>query len=492
MEEDLRRSEEQFATAFEHAAIGMALVAPDGHWLRVNRSLCQIVGYTAEELAERTFQEITHPEDLNTDLEYMRQLQAGEISHYHLEKRYLHKDGHPVWILLSGSVVYGADRQLLYFIAQIQDITARKQSEAALLELNQQLEARVAERTAELQGAMESLRHAKELAEVASRAKTAFLANMSHEIRTPLNAILGFSEVLARGGGLSAEQSESLATIVTSGEHLLATITDILDMAKLEAGRMSLRVAGADLHKLLHELASVFGMRARSKGLAFRFEPGADIPRWIETDEAKLRQILANLLGNAVKFTTSGSIELAAGVSMEADGHASLKIAVSDTGVGVDAADHERIFEQFVQTRIGSETAGGTGLGLSIAREFARLMGGRIEIRSEAGQGSTFTVTLPLTQGTPASAGGDAAAPVLAAEETASTAAETPAVRLQRLPPALLGECREAILHGDLDRLVAAVRTDRSFPADLAPALVRLAHDFRYDLLAEWFGLPPG
>jgi PAS domain S-box-containing protein len=243
----------------------------------------------------------------------------------------------------------------------------------------------------------ETLAQARDAAEAASRAKSQFLANMSHELRTPLNAILGFSELLSRDPRLHPNQVETLAIINRSGEHLLTLINDVLDMAKIEAGRATLQEQDFDLHQLVADLVEMLSLRAAAKGLALRVVRDPAVPRFVHADEGKLRQILINLLGNAVKFTAAGHVELT--VRQEAGPAPELRrllIAVDDTGAGIAPEDAAAIFEPFIQTDGGRAAPEGTGLGLAISRAYARLMGGELTMTSVPGQGSCFLLEAPV------------------------------------------------------------------------------------------------
>ncbi len=270
------------------------------------------------------------------------------------------------------------------------------------------LEQRVMARTADLAHAKDTAEEAQHAAEAANRAKSVFLANMSHELRTPLNAILGFSQLLAQDTNLTAEQRENLATIGRSGEHLLALINDVLEFSKIEAGRIELQPVNFDLYYLLRGLEEMFHLRAAQQGLLLIVERAPDIPHYIRADQNKLRQVLINLLGNAVKFTKKGSITLRVGSSQQTvDGSQQpetsppstvyrLLFTVEDTGVGIAPDELAQLFVSFVQTTSGRRAQEGTGLGLAISREFARLMGGELSASSVVGQGSTFQFTIPV------------------------------------------------------------------------------------------------
>ncbi len=271
-----------------------------------------------------------------------------------------------------------------------------RSSENSLRELNSHLEERVNDRTTRLETAMGELARAKERAETANRAKSIFLANMSHEIRTPLNAILGFSQIALHDPTLSEENRHNLATVNRSGEHLLTLINDVLDMAKIESGRISVEHEPFDLPGLLGDVAELFAPRAAEKKLRLVHELNPDLPRHVAGDAGKLRQIVINLLGNAVKFTREGGISLRARACLR-DGRTWLELEVEDSGQGIAADSLDRIFAAFEQAEAGRTSQGGTGLGLTLSREYARLMGGDLTVTSHPGRGSCFRLTIPVT-----------------------------------------------------------------------------------------------
>jgi signal transduction histidine kinase/DNA-binding NarL/FixJ family response regulator len=253
------------------------------------------------------------------------------------------------------------------------------------------LEQRVVERTKDLQ-------IAKELAETANRAKSTFLANMSHELRTPLNAVLGFSQVMKNAADVTAEQKENLDIITRSGEHLLTLINNVLEISKIESGRVELEEASVDLGQLLEEIKSLMHVPALEKGLDFTLEQASDLPRQIAVDGGKLRQVLLNLIGNAIKYTERGKVTFRAMARRKAaTGRVRVRFEVSDTGPGIREEERERIFSSFVQLGDRPPTKAGTGLGLAISKQYVELMGGQIGVAGDPGKGSLFHFEIPVT-----------------------------------------------------------------------------------------------
>jgi PAS domain S-box-containing protein len=367
----LRESEERFRNYFELSLTPMAITSPEKGWLRVNQKMCDLLGYTAEQLRERTWAELTHPDDLATDVARFERMMAGEIDGFNLEKRFIRRDGRVVDTVLSTRVVRRPDGGPAYCLTQLIDVTALKQIE-------------------------HELRQAKEAAEAASRAKSEFLASMSHEIRTPMNGVFGMID-LALDGELGPEQRHYLERARASADLLLRVINDILDFSKVEAGRLDLEVAPFDLRETLGEAIKAFGPRAHRKDLelALRVDPG--VPNNVEGDSLRLGQVLTNLLGNAIKFTDKGEVVLHVSVEPPVDDRICFHFAVTDTGPGIPPEKQKDIFGAFAQAD-GSMTRrfGGTGLGLAISERLVALMGGRIWVDSVMGKGSTFHFTACL------------------------------------------------------------------------------------------------
>ena len=339
----------------------------------VNSYFSRLTGYSFEEVRgqnPRILKSGVHPPEFFKEL--WNQILAGRDWHGEFFNK--KKNGETYWESASISPIKNDAGEITHFVAVKEDITERK---------------RVA---AELQ-------RAKEVAEAATQAKSTFLANMSHEIRTPMNAILGFSQLMQRDATLTPGQKHHLDTISRSGEHLLTLINDILEMSRIEAGRVALNPANFDLHTILHDVERLFRIRTDAKKLQFTVERVGDVPRFVFGDEGKLRQILINLLGNAVKFTERGSVALRVRAPRRESGGFHVVAEVADTGPGMSPEELGRLFQHFEQTSTGRKSGGGTGLGLAISRQLARLMGGDITVSSQVGQGSIFRLELELAEG---------------------------------------------------------------------------------------------
>ncbi len=410
-EQALRASEERMRLFFERQVVGAAITTPEKGWQQVNDKLCQMLGYSREELADLTWAKLTHPEDLAADVAQFNRMLSGAIEGYSLEKRFIRKDGNVVHTQLSVGCVRRPDKTVDYVLALLADITERKQMEEELRRSKDELEHRVQERTGELSHSKEELevvneelqveltQHerlekdlitAKEAAEEAVRVKAAFMANMSHELRTPMNAVIGMTSLLL-DEKLTPEQNDYVETIRSGGESLMALINDILDFSKMEREKTEIELQDIDLRQCVEEALDLLAKNASEKDidLAYVFEEG--MPEAIIGDPTRLRQVLENLLGNAIKFTGHGEVVLT--VAPEQNGK--IHFSVRDTGIGIPSDKMKLLFLPFSQVD-PSITRGydGAGLGLAISKKLVELMGGEIWAQSDLGKGSTFHFTI--------------------------------------------------------------------------------------------------
>ncbi len=390
-EESLRFSEARFRSMFEQAAGGMAIISPEGRFLQVNPALCNLLGYSCSDLLAKTVFDLTGPGELTSARSVFEEGVSGERRVVDMELRFLRKDGQAVWTHLSGAWLSGPESPL-HGVVLMQDITERKEVEERIRRLNENLERRVAERTAELGALNEELESRNREVERASRLKSEFVARMSHELRTPMNAIIGFSDLLSEEseGALNETQQSFVHHIQRGASHLLELINDVLDLSKIEAGRIELQLQDFRPAEALVEVLSVIRPLAEAK----RLHVDSALPAEFEicADRTRFKQILYNLLSNAVKFTPEDSrVWVEAGME-----NRSVWIAVNDTGIGIASEEQRAIFAEFYQ--VGATTKGvkeGTGLGLAITKKLIELHGGEIQVESEPGKGSRFTFTLP-------------------------------------------------------------------------------------------------
>lgn len=483
-----RAKTELFENAFAHAVVGKALVSLEGGFLKVNPAFCRLVGYSEEEMLGLDFQTITHPEDLEADLSLLKELLGGERDNYRMEKRYRRADGTIVWVHLAVSLVHELDGRPKYFVAQVQDLTARREAEqryrvlaenasdivglhdvdgtclymspssekvlgytpeemvgrsafdfvleedhaglqsaqadlassppgtpvrhsmrmrrkdgsiiwvevvghlvenegqvmvvAATRDISERVEAQLA-----LEQQSRDLDAARIAAEAAAAAKTEFLANMSHEIRTPLTAVIGFNGLLAHRNDLSPEARHFVERVNKAGKALLELVNDILDFSKIEAGHFEIAPEVVSPAEQIRDALALFQAQCDAKGLDLTAHGLDELPASVSLDPARVRQILLNLVGNAVKFTDAGSVSVSASWN---DGR--LHCRVVDTGPGMSQEAQARLFQRFSQ---GDSTStrkhGGTGLGLAICKGLSEAMGGKVTVHSVAGAGSTFS-----------------------------------------------------------------------------------------------------
>ncbi|HEY9807813.1 MAG TPA: AAA family ATPase [Halomicronema sp.] len=306
----------------------------------------------------------------------------------------LHRPDKIVSLEVSSTPIVDETGKINYAIATFADISERKKAEQVLADYNRTLEQQVNDRTLELQREIIERKRAEDAAKEANKAKSTFLANMSHELRTPLNAILGFTQLINRSSNLTNEQQENLKIITRSGEHLLTLINQILDLSKIEAGRITLNETNFDLHRLLDDIEDMFRLKAKNKGLNLLFERTPGVSLYVQTDEIKLRQILINLLSNAIKFTSEGGVALRVKNDPSTQ---NLHFEIEDTGIGIAENEIHKIFEAFVQTKTGRQSQEGTGLGLAIANSFVELLGGKISVKSSIGRGTLFKFNIKIS-----------------------------------------------------------------------------------------------
>jgi PAS domain S-box-containing protein len=366
---ELKESETRFFNAFEYAAIGMAIVSLESNYMRVNNALCNMSGYSVNELIGKNLKDVTHPEDWENDLQQIKRMLSNEIDVYQTEKRYIHKTGRSLWIMLSSSLLRDNNGNPVYFITQIQDITERKKAEKEII-------------------------HAKERAEELNRLKSNFLANMSHELRTPMIGILGAAELMKESNSID-EIRELSEAFEHSANRLLRTLNKILDISKIESGQITLQKKEVALDDLIENALALFKLDAHKKNLSFNYNiQHKNII--VNLDEDLFINILNDLLHNAIKFTHEGGITIQLSKKIIRNSEAA-EIIVSDTGIGIPKEKLNIIFKAFRQASEGySRQHEGTGLGLTLAKKYTEMMNGTISVDSEIGKGTTFTLRFPL------------------------------------------------------------------------------------------------
>ena len=359
-----------FKIIFESAPEGIAVLGKSGILLYGNKAFYALFDVDPEKIKDQSLATIIQTGDVEKYEQNLQKLVSGEQDTISMELR-SEVQTHVSWIQINASAVQYPWRDDSFIVCTIENISIRKIDE-------------------------ENLKTAKDEAEKATRIKSDFLANMSHEIRTPLHTIIGMTELLSETN-LDAEQAEYATQVAFSADVLLSLINDILDFSKIEAGKLSLESIDFDLHKVVEDSVDLVALEAHKKGLEVLIDIKKDTPRYLIGDPVRVRQIVLNLFNNAMKFTSSGEIEIALALNELKDDNAEIKISVRDTGIGIPPERKERLFRVFSQ--IDSSTTrkyGGSGLGLSICKNLVQLMGGTIGVDSEVGKGSEFWFVIPL------------------------------------------------------------------------------------------------
>ncbi len=372
IEEALRVNQKVFHSTFELAPVGIVLCDDQGRFKSVNQRYCDLLGYSKSELLTMRFQDVTHPEDVDADVDLYQRLIAKEINHFSMEKRYIRKDGSVFWVYLTDSIIWDEHGRFRYAIGVVEDITERKQFEAML-------------------------HQAKTTAEEANQRKSLFLANMSHELRTPLNAVIGYSQMMEKelAGPLNDKQKKYAHAILVSGRHLLDMVNDILDLAKIEAGHIALEIQSVDVFAMILDLQDILMPMAEAKDVSLSFEVDPGLSQ-VLADPARLRQIFFNLISNALKFNRQEGRVFVRLFATHSDDQPWFVGEVADTGIGMPQEKMGELFTQFYQIDSSmSRQHDGAGLGLALTRRLVELHGGTISAQSEEGQGSVFRFKLP-------------------------------------------------------------------------------------------------
>lgn len=374
----LRASEERFRAVFEHAAVGIARVGLDGRWLEVNQRLCDIIGRDRDALLAATFQDVTHPDDLDADLAEVQAVLAGRGRSYRMEKRYLRPDGSVVWVLLTVALLRTPSGEPDYFISAVEDISARKAAEEALRELNATLEERVADRTRQLQETVAEL--------------DAFAYTVSHDLRAPLRGIEGFARILREehAGGLGETGQRYATRIYAAAERMDQLIQDLLAYSRL--GRVDLELRQVELEAVVE--ASLGDHRAVLDAAGAEVTVERPLPA-VLGNRAVLSQIVGNLLTNAAKFVAKGT---APHIRVRAEREAGrVCLWVEDNGIGIEDEYRERVFNVFERLH-GQEYYSGTGIGLAVVKKGAERLDGRAGMEPNPAGGSRFWVELPAAR----------------------------------------------------------------------------------------------
>ncbi len=389
---EVEESENKYRKVIEQSIDALIVFNRKGEIVEANHAACVMLNFSREVLLKRNWRDLTGSEKKeNTIDDLFARLRADQ--HLVIEDEYVTNGAGRVPVEIDLGLVK-IEEEFVYAFGR--DVTERKIAEMKLQQANDLLEAKVNERTRALRNANLALSAEKEKAEAASKAKSQFLANMSHEIRTPMNSVIGFTDLLA-ASELNEKQAGYVEAIQAGSRNLLSLISDILDISRIEAGKMKLEFDRVNIRQLLSDIKGVFSVSAAEKDLYLELEIGEGVPDQVRSDEVRLRQILFNLLNNAIKFTREGGVRLTADmVNVGRDGlFSDLRIRVCDTGIGIRKADQEKIFNIFEQQdNQSTRDYGGAGLGLAISMRLAERLGSKISVESEVGQGSCFELLM--------------------------------------------------------------------------------------------------
>ena len=399
---ELKEAEENYRGIFENAVEGIYQTTPNGRIVNANPSMAYILGYDGPDDLVKSVSDIgkqTYVDPARRKMLLKQFEKSDTVSSF--EAQLYKKDMNVIWVSLNARAIRDKEGRLICIEGILTDITERRRTEEILQEAHDELEAKVIERTTELS-------IAKDQAEAASRAKSEFLASMSHELRTPLNAIIGYAQILKRKKNLSDEQRDRLHIIQSSAEYLLTLINDILDVARIESGRVEIKLIPIHFPSFIDNIAAVTRARVEAKSLAVSIERSDNIPAFLLADETRLRQILLNLIDNAIKYTQNGQVTLRVKLmdTLEPSNPQTLRaqvllrFEVQDTGIGISSEQFNRIFEPFEQVSGKVYRTEGIGLGLAISHQLVQLMGGNLRVESQVGRGSLFwfDIKLPVTE----------------------------------------------------------------------------------------------